>query len=193
MLRRLRFVHADQRGLTLVEMLIAIVLVGIITSGITMTVSHVMLRSSQTRYHMTAVRQVQSAGYWLSRDALQAQKMTAPDTSSEYPPGTNFPLTLEWKWDDTDTIVIYYITTENRLQRNLTVITNGEVTRETTSLVAEHIDANIDQDGDRRTRITLPATEGATAVFRVTATVAGQSETRDYEARPRPDAPNEHD
>ena len=191
---RLGSLHKGQTGLTLVELLIAIVLVGIVTAGITMTIGHMFAWTTRTNNHMTAVRQVQSAGYWFSRDALQAQNVTPPDTSSENPSGTRFPLTMSWKRDNTQTTVVYHVTPENRLQRHLTIITDGEVTLETTSFVAQHIDVTIDEeDGLRRTLITLPTAEGATAIFRVTATVGGQSETREYQARPRPDAPDQDD
>ena len=59
---RLRMIQRDQRGLTLVELLIAILLAGIVTSGITMTIFQVFNINSRNSNHMIAIRQVQNAG-----------------------------------------------------------------------------------------------------------------------------------
>lgn len=178
--RRLGLIHRGQLGLTLVELLIAFALVGIVTAGVTMTISHVFTRSVHTRDHMTVVRQVQSAGYWVSRDALQAQDV---DTF-EF---------LELTWTEIETgdkyEVVYSLIDMpsgglKSLQRSVTVTPPGEGATPTTtvSLVAQHIDPA--GTGFEPVAGALP--RGGTLVFTVTARVVDQSEKRVYEITPRP-------
>ena len=164
---RLGLVHKDQRGLTLVELMIAIVLAAIVTAGITMTFAHLLAGSTRTSNHMTAVRQVQSAGYWVSQDALQAQNVT-PDGGD-----SGFPLIMTWEWEATKNEVTYIITIDNKLQRTRSV--GGVVTN--TGVIAQFLDSTQ----------TECAFVGGVLRFEVTATVGGQSETRVYEVKPRPD------
>ena len=74
--------NKDQRGLTLVELLIAILLTGLITGGITMTIFQVFNLNTRTSNHMTAVRQVQHAGFWVSPDVQMAQPEKIDDNPS---------------------------------------------------------------------------------------------------------------
>ena len=181
---RLGLVHKDQRGLTLVELMIAIALAGIVTAGITMTFAHLFAGSTRTSNHMTAVRQVQSAGYWVSQDALQAQEAKLAEPSPEYPSGTQFPLTLIWTdVDKTETKVTYTITADGELRRSIKTTPDGGETTETVSFVAQYIDVTADHEGKPKTRLE----PGTALTFTVTATVGGQSETRVYQVEPRPD------
>jgi len=182
---RFRLLHKNQRGLTLVELLIAIVLVGIVTAGITITIGHMFTWTTRTNNHMIAVRQVQTAGYWVSRDALQAQEWTISLPGSSDPMNSGFPFSLKREWDDETTQVTYSITEDNRLMRTrkITKITeDGDVTSEVSTFVAQHICF----DG---TTIERRLSEGKEVLtLQVTATVAEQSETRVYDITPRPDA-----
>ncbi len=162
----MRLIHKDQRGITLIEMLVAVALVGIITGGITMAISQVLTISTRTSNHMVAVRQVQQAGKEVSKDTLEAQNVALGETSG-------FPLTLTWTdWDGPDNVVVYSITEDNKLQRSHSV-NDGEPT---VTRVAQYIDP--DQ--------TSCVWSGGELTFAVTATVGGQSETREYEVEPRP-------
>ena len=164
---RLRLIHRSQRGITLVELMIVIALAGIVTAGITMTFAHVFSGSTRTSNHMTAVRQVQSAGYWVSRDALQAQDV---DTVSEF-------VKLTWiDFDETKTEFTYTITADSKLRRSVKITPDGEGTTETVSFVAQYIDPDE----------TSCIWDGGMLAFTVTATVGGQSETRVYDVTPRP-------
>ena len=167
-LDRLGSIRKDQRGLTLVELMIAIALAGIVTAGITMTVAHLFSGSTRTSNHMTAVRQVQSAGYWVSKDALQAQNVT-PDGGD-----SGFPLTLTWEWDGTMNKAVYTIE-DSKLQRARFV---GGVSAGT-GVIAQYIDPDPEE--------TSCMWDGEVLTLKVTATVGGQSETRVYEVQPRPD------
>jgi len=171
----------DQRGFTLIELLIAILLTGLITGGITMTIFQVFNLNTRTSNHMTAVRQVQHAGFWVSPDVQMAQGVVTGGS-----PGVL--LTLTWNEGGTGIPHEVIYTLEDmpsgefkRLWRSHSV--NDE--EPTVTHVAEYIDpdqtsfvCNCDPcDCDNRV-----------LTFTVIANVGGQSETRVYEIDPRPDS-----
>jgi len=82
-------IHKDQKGFTLLELLIALALTGLITTGITMIISQTFTGTARSSNHMVAVREVQEAGYWVSYYAYAAQDLTITGDSG-------FPLTLRW-------------------------------------------------------------------------------------------------
>ena len=158
----------DQRGFTLIELLVAIALVGLITLGITMTISQIWTINIGASNHMIAVRQVQQAGKEVSKDTLQAQNVT--DTDSD------FPLSLAWvDWEGTVNEATYTITSDNELQRSHNI--------EGIRVIARYIDpdqTSCDWDDIREVlTVTVTATVGSGP--------QGASETRVYEIEPRPD------
>lgn len=169
----------DQRGLTLIELVIVIAITGLITTAITMTVFQVFNMNTRASNRMTAVSQVQHAGKLVSEDILEAQSVNATG-------GSGFPLTLTWTEvgvsGDAHTIIY---TLEDmpsgefmRLQRKHYIYypsLNSTIT------VAEYIDP--DETSCAPLGV-LPA--GGVLTFTVTATVGEQSETRVYEVKPRP-------
>ncbi len=174
----LRFVRNDQRGFTLVELLIAIVIAGLITGGITFAIMQILTINTRASNHMVAVRQVQQAGKEVSKDTLQAQTVNASGTHG-------FPLTLTWEeWGTnlTHTVVYDLVVPSNgvkELQRNHSV----EGGNSTLTSVAQYIDADL----TKTTCSPLGVLQsGDVLTFTVTATVGTQSETRVYEVRPRP-------
>jgi prepilin-type N-terminal cleavage/methylation domain-containing protein len=180
MFHRLRLINKKQLGFTLVELMIAIAVSGVITGAITTTVYQVVTGNFRTNNHMTAVRQVQEAGYWVSHDALMAQSVELAGESVDDPDGTRFPFTLTWtEWDTNDVHHVVYSLDGNELQRIHSI--NG--TTEASIIIAEFIDpepAKTSCDWD-----------GGVLTFTVTATVGAgsaqeQSETRVYEVKPRP-------
>ena len=179
MQRRLRTLRRRQGGLTLVELMIAIALVGIVTGAITMVISDVFSASARTSNHMMAVRQVQNAEYWLSRDVRQA----LPDKADLSPTGGQL-VVLEWgKFDEVTkgwhTIIVEYtLSHDGNLQRLEYIKLNGDSEPDLVAdtIVAQHI--------DDQTTVYWHA-EQDVVVFEVTAVVHGQSETRVYEIMPR--------
>jgi prepilin-type N-terminal cleavage/methylation domain-containing protein len=82
-------IHKGQKGFSLLELLVALAITGLITTSITMVISQTFTGSTRSSNHMVAVRQVQEAGYWVSYYASSAQNMTITGDSG-------FPLILRW-------------------------------------------------------------------------------------------------
>jgi prepilin-type N-terminal cleavage/methylation domain-containing protein len=173
----LRSINRNQLGFTLMEMAIAMLISGIICGSVTATLFQVFDSSSRTSTHMTAVRQVRSAGYWVSHDVLMAQDVVIANESVDDPDGSRFPFTLTWSdWTENKVHTVTYSIVGDELQR-ADSINSGPAT---VGVIAEFIDpANT---GCHYT--------GGTFAFTVTSTVgagsAAQTETRTYEVVPRP-------
>jgi prepilin-type N-terminal cleavage/methylation domain-containing protein len=170
---RFRLINKDQRGFSLIEFLTALGITAIIGAVITLTLFQVITGSTRTNNHMTALTQVQSAGFWMSNDTQMAQIIN--------PPSGGFPLTLTWtEWGDGEPNgnqhnVVYTLLGDELQRQHVITDTGGTVIEDSVAVVAEHI-----------TGSTCNVTSGLLS-FTVTATVQGQSETRTYEVVPRPD------
>lgn len=163
MFHRFGLIDKNQKGFTMIELLVAILITAIILGSVTTAISQVFTVNARSSNRMTAVRQVQTAGYWVSHDAQMAQTATADNLTSP------FVLKLTWtEWSGVTHTDNY--TLENKvLWRNL----DGQK-----SLVAQYItSANTTYTGGK-------------LIFNVTATVGtaprAATETRVYEVMPRP-------
>ena len=163
-MKRLR---KDQRGFSMMELLMVIALTAVITTAITTTVFQVFNINTRTANHMIAVSQVQQAGKLVSEDMLEAK----PDMVDPSPSGGEF-LVLGWvAQNGTEVHDITYTLVDGELWRSESV-DGGEPTM---TRVAEYI--NPDE--------TSCAPEGGVLKFTVTATVGEESETRIYRVQPR--------
>jgi prepilin-type N-terminal cleavage/methylation domain-containing protein len=163
--------NKNQKGFTLLELLLALLIGALITSGITAAIFQVVMGSARTNNHMIAVRQVQSAGYWVSRDAQMAQTVAPAESDQD-----GFPLTLKWTdWDFTSNEIRYFI--EGGELKRQVVIPQTSTTTVARFIVLDPV----------KTKCQFTA---GTLTFTVTATVGpisqSQSETRVYEIVPRP-------
>jgi prepilin-type N-terminal cleavage/methylation domain-containing protein len=61
-----------ERGFTLLELIIAVAITGLITTGVTTAIYQTFTLSTRTSNHMIVVREVQEAGYWVSLYAYTA-------------------------------------------------------------------------------------------------------------------------
>jgi len=171
MFHRLGLINKNQRGFTLIELLIAIAITGLITGGVTTAIFQTFTVNARNSSHMTAVRQVQNAGYWISHDTQMAQEVEL------YPDPDGF-LKLTWtEWvDSTENKVTYAIADGGELKRSHSE--NGVLTSE--MIVARYIDS---------AKTSCQVTAGVLIVT-VTAAVGDYpetvSETRVYKITPRP-------
>jgi prepilin-type N-terminal cleavage/methylation domain-containing protein len=169
--------HNSERGFTLLELIIAIAIAGLITAGITVAIMQILTINTRASNHMIAVRQVQQAGKEVSKDALQAQPSKIDSDPEE--------AFLVLNWTDSqggNNTVIYTLQAMasapalSVLARNHTI--NGTAWATARPVVAEYIDP-------AQTSCAWNASLGL-LVFTVTATVGAESETRIYEIEPRP-------
>jgi len=177
----------DQRGITLIELVIAIALTGVITAAITMSIFQVFNINTRTSNHMAAVSQVQHADKLVREDIMEAQNV---DTGDD--PGTPELelLTLTWKEGGTEIPHEVIYTLEDMSSGEFKILwryyyINPDINSApvSTTKVAEYIDPDqtsccCDCDGDCNC-------DDAVVIFTVTANVGGQSETKVYEVMPR--------
>ena len=182
----------SERGFTLVELLVVIAIMSLITLGATMTTFQIINVTRRSNDHVAAVRQVQNAGYWISRDALMAQNAVVgndPETEDEL----EF-LTLtwtEWGYDDDSYYheVIYSFQDLSggigKLERQYVVYDDDwdEVVNKT-NLIAEYVYYNPVLDPGDTTKADY-ANPVLTA--QITASLGEASETKEYRVKHRPD------
>jgi prepilin-type N-terminal cleavage/methylation domain-containing protein len=167
--------HKDQRGLTIIELLVVIVLTGLITAAITTTFFQVFNMNARTANHMSALSQVQQAGKLVSEDILQAENATAVG-------GLDPLLTLIWTEIEEGTQYnheIDYSVADGDLWRSESIDGGAPLM----TRVAEYINPDLTK--------TSCHLEGNVVIFKVTATVGEgtwgeESETRIYRVQPRP-------
>jgi prepilin-type N-terminal cleavage/methylation domain-containing protein len=166
---KMKKLRKDQRGFSILELLMVIALTGLIAAAITTTFFQFFNMNTRTANHMIAVSQVQQAGKLVSEDMLEAQV----DRIDDSPSGGKF-LILGWANNITGDHDVTYTLEDSELWREETI---SNPTPTTTSVrVAEYIDptkTSCDWDDNVLT-------------FTVTATVGDESETRVYQVKPRP-------
>lgn len=170
MFGRLRMTGNKQGGFTLTELLVAIAILGVIAPLLGMAIFQTVSMNEMAGNHMTAVKQVESAVYWISHDAQMAQSVQTDG-------GSGFPLILTWvEWDNTSNSVTYSIQ-DNELQRACSV-NGGEPT---STVIAQYINGDSEATN-------CQFSEGI-LTFKITASLGGfrpTSETRVREIFPKP-------
>jgi prepilin-type N-terminal cleavage/methylation domain-containing protein len=173
-MKKLRL-RKDQRGFTFLELMIAVALTGIVASAITGTILYVFNMNLSTANRMAAVRQVRHVGFWVTPDVQMAKNVTRGENQG-------FPFTLTWtEWETGNLHEItysleYMSSSEFKILKREHYDSGPDST--TTTIVAEYIDPVGTSF--------MPEAEGDAFIFTVTATVGGQSETREYEVKPTP-------
>jgi prepilin-type N-terminal cleavage/methylation domain-containing protein len=130
-LRKIRSRHWDQAGFTLIELMVSLVICGIISLGITVANSQVMIQTVKNNDYTTANRHVLNAIQWISRDAEMAQEI---ENWENFPQSDN--LTLSWiTWENLSVQVVYSVDAEGQLRRTYTI--EGSPPKE--NLIAQYV------------------------------------------------------
>lgn len=170
-----------EKGYGLIELLIAITIMAVAAGAAGAAIFQVLRNTGHNNDHMTAVRQVENAGYWISHDAQMAQSATTNLTSPNF-------LVLGWTaWADNGTTVYYSAnyTFEDlsegsygigKLKR--TYVSGGTSQQ---SLVAQYIYYNL---GDA-TNTSNISYESQVLTVKLTAVFEGTQETREYKVKRR--------
>ena len=139
--RMLRQLLKNQRGFTLIEVLIAVAIGGAIAAVGSMATRQVMTETVRNNNHEIAVRQVQNAGRWVTLDTQMAQTVV-PDEDAD-----GLPLTLTWEdFAGTNEYQVVYSLEELegvlKLKReHYTNIVDESTTPDATTYVAKYIDS----------------------------------------------------
>lgn len=161
-------INKNQQGVTLLEIVIALAIAGIITGVTTQSIFQIIKNNALASNRIAAITDVQSAGYWLGRDTLMAKTVTVNQTAP-----TGFPLILKW----TNSESVAYSLEDSKLQRRYSK--NNDPTQILT--VAQYI--NSDNTSYRYDSANNTATASLTAS--VGAGSQRRSETRVYTLMPR--------
>ncbi len=84
-----------EKGYTLIELMIAITIMVLASGAAGAAIFQILRNTERNNDHLTVVRQVQNAGYWISRDAQMALSVTTDNlTLPDF-------LIINWtEWDD---------------------------------------------------------------------------------------------
>ena len=174
----------SERGFTLIELLVAMAIGALIAGAATMTMFQVINVTKSSNDRMTVIRQVQNAGYWISRDALMAEHVIVDDD-----PETADFLSILWtEWDEGGKkFSIYHWVTYSfedvageiaKIKRTHWI--DAVVSEQT--LVAQYICYNPD-DPDNTTKASY---DSPVLTMRIAASLGEAEETREYRIYRRP-------
>jgi hypothetical protein len=155
-------IYRGQHGFTLIEVVMVFGVLLILGVVITMSIAQVFTINGNSTAHLTAVKEVENAVHYLTRDAQMAREVTVPA-----PDG--FPLVLGWTQWNSDRIEVTYRIDGNRLIRSHSV--NGSPPVE--MVIVAHIDAGN----------TYCTVGGRQLVFHISSGITGfkkQTETRSF-------------
>ncbi len=168
------------RGLTLVELLVALAVGSLIIVGASKVLTQLFILVPKAESSMLAMRQVQFAGHWIDRDATMAQVITP--TPNLFTISTATPLIISYvNWDATKTTVTYSVDTNKKLQRNV-VVTNEK----TGSVISSSQIQVADSIASIKAQYTEPTGMDRKALkVTIVATVGSASENRTFQTSPR--------
>ena len=169
-LRLLQNDSKAQKGFTLIEILIALAITGILVLVLSSIISQVITVNGLNTRIVTAQRQVQQVGFYLSKDCQQARIITVGNN----PTGTGFPVVCSSvDLDGKSRVVTYSLSNSGVVSRSETL--NGAAV--STLVIATNINT-----ASANTVFSFVST--GIYNLKITATIAGKitaSETRQYQ------------
>lgn len=167
----------SERGFTLIELLVVTAIVALIGVAAAMASFQVINVTKRSNDHTTVIRQVQNAGYWISRDTQMAQAVVIGDDPET--PELEF-ITFKWSnWENGDVHKIAHNFEDmpsglKKLKRqHLIYDADGVEIGSEATLVAQYIDSATFAEQDGAWKLTIQASSGT------------ETETREYEVNPR--------
>lgn len=126
--------HDKERGFTLIEILLALAITGILAIGIVVAIAQINKVDYICNSRVIAVKQVENAVHYINRDIQQAQKIEVN--------GSGYWIRLTWvSWEDNSQIqVIYNVDGNQNLIREELVTLGGSTTTSSTN-VAKYIES----------------------------------------------------
>jgi prepilin-type N-terminal cleavage/methylation domain-containing protein len=179
---RLNRLHHNERGFTLIEILIALAITGFLAVGIGTAIVQIGSVSDISNSRVTAVKQIENAIHYINRDVQQAQKVEIN--------GTGYWIRLTWvSWDDNSIVqIVYNVDSNKNLIRQVSSTVGGSTSTSTTT-VAKYIESGSKVVTAPNTTLTPP--EKTWTVQLSSTYTSGQktaSETREIKIIPRPGA-----
>lgn len=171
----------DENGFTLLELAVAVSMSAMIALTATIFTFHALRTSARSDERLTAIANVQNAGYWISRDAGMADEVIADNLTS--------PVFLILKWTDWgyDDDNVYYsaIYSIENVSGGI-----GQLKRELQNSdgVEQHLNlaSNIYYDPADAANTTTVSDDGSVLNLRVASRFGSANETRNYQIHPRP-------
>jgi prepilin-type N-terminal cleavage/methylation domain-containing protein len=186
--RLIKVLGGRSPGFTLIELVIVVALAGIVSVAIMATTFQVFSFSALASNQMTAIRQVQQAGFWVSPDVMMAKEVGLTETEISH-----FPVTLTWQAGDPNAPVeheaIYRLEDMGnglkRLVREHHITPPGGPETIDTMVVAQYIYTDFIEINGVNQPATCFAQDGDAFKLTVTAKTGEQTETRTYQVKQR--------
>ena len=167
-----------QKGFTLIELLVGLSIAALVVGAASMTIITMLRLSPQTNDWAIALRQVQNAGFWISRDVLMSDNITTGDRNPTF-----LTMTQPQTQPPKKMIVYQFQDMSGGLKR----LTRTDTDNNTTIMIAEYICT----DSDNTTAAYSPnCTDNCTLTFTITAISGNVQVTRLYQAAQRVPAPS---
>ena len=160
MARRVLAISRSETGFSLIEMLLALVITGCISVGITAGITQMVSTGSMNSNSILAAKSIQNTVYWFRVDSKMAQMIDLDSGDS------GLPVTLGWvEWDSSEHSVSYAVD-GNRLTRSYSV----DGSDPSTMLVTAFVDSDSDMTNCQFTggvltyKVSVTVGEGRSAV-----------------------------